>query len=243
MLRVGQVWYVILRGQCRAWSAVQHPRGPADILGHRQPAYRPQRPPSTRPLLPPAAAMPPIPREKRCQEPLLRKGWGLDSIAGMGRPLRTTAGGLVYHVLNRANARMQIFDNEKHYDAFERILDEAAGERRPFDFCRLAYADPYPTRARPSPFGRLGARVSRAIQAVSGGVGRSLVVGLSVRGAQRVTCRAVRARRAVAVVECLAASIRGRVSSERSRHTPTGAWTPAFCPCMLLSRILLSYLW
>jgi putative transposase len=43
----------------------------------------------------------------------------------MGRPLRTTAGGLVYHVLNRANARMQIFDNQKDYDAFERILDEA----------------------------------------------------------------------------------------------------------------------
>ena len=43
----------------------------------------------------------------------------------MGRPLRTTAGGLVYHVLNRANARMQIFDHEKDYDAFERILDEA----------------------------------------------------------------------------------------------------------------------
>ncbi len=33
---------------------------------------------------------------------------------------------MVYHLLNRANARMQIFDNEKNYDAFERILDEAA---------------------------------------------------------------------------------------------------------------------
>ena len=43
----------------------------------------------------------------------------------MGRPLRTTAGGLAYHVLNRANARMQIFDTEKDYDAFEGILDEA----------------------------------------------------------------------------------------------------------------------
>jgi putative transposase len=39
--------------------------------------------------------------------------------------LRANAGGLVYHVLNRANARMQIFDKEKDYDAFERILDEA----------------------------------------------------------------------------------------------------------------------
>jgi putative transposase len=31
----------------------------------------------------------------------------------------------VYHVLNRANARMEIFDKEKDYDAFERILGEA----------------------------------------------------------------------------------------------------------------------
>ncbi len=56
--------------------------------------------------------------KKKCPEPLL------DSTAGMGRPLRTTAGGLVYHLLNRANARMQIFANVKDYDAFERILDE-----------------------------------------------------------------------------------------------------------------------
>jgi putative transposase len=44
---------------------------------------------------------------------------------GMGRPLRTTAGGMVYHVLNRANARMPIFEKAEDYDAFERILDEA----------------------------------------------------------------------------------------------------------------------
>jgi putative transposase len=31
----------------------------------------------------------------------------------MGRALRTIAGGLVYHVLNRANARMRIFDKPK----------------------------------------------------------------------------------------------------------------------------------
>jgi putative transposase len=43
----------------------------------------------------------------------------------MGRPLRTTTGGLVYHVLNRANARMGIFDTPDDYAAFERILAEA----------------------------------------------------------------------------------------------------------------------
>jgi len=43
----------------------------------------------------------------------------------MGRPLRTAIGGLAYHVLNRANARMRIFDKAKDYEAFERILVEA----------------------------------------------------------------------------------------------------------------------
>ena len=43
----------------------------------------------------------------------------------MGRALRTVAGGLAYHVLNRANARMRIFDKAKDYEAFETILVEA----------------------------------------------------------------------------------------------------------------------
>ena len=43
----------------------------------------------------------------------------------MGRALRTVAGGLVYHVLNRANARMRIFDKSKDYEAFESILADA----------------------------------------------------------------------------------------------------------------------
>jgi putative transposase len=43
----------------------------------------------------------------------------------MGRPLRTAVGGLAYHVLNRANAKMRIFDKADDYEAFERILAEA----------------------------------------------------------------------------------------------------------------------
>jgi len=43
----------------------------------------------------------------------------------MGRPHRAADGGLVYHVLNRANARMTIFDDEDDYEAFERIVHEA----------------------------------------------------------------------------------------------------------------------
>ncbi len=43
----------------------------------------------------------------------------------MGRPQRAAQGGLVYHVLNRANARMTIFDDDADYVAFEDILEEA----------------------------------------------------------------------------------------------------------------------
>ena len=43
----------------------------------------------------------------------------------MGRPLRAAQGGLVYHTLNRANARLAIFADEGDYAAFERALAEA----------------------------------------------------------------------------------------------------------------------
>ena len=43
----------------------------------------------------------------------------------MGRPWRANDGGLVYHVLNRANARLAIFSKDGDYEAFERVLAEA----------------------------------------------------------------------------------------------------------------------
>jgi putative transposase len=43
----------------------------------------------------------------------------------MGRPLRATAGGVIYHALNRANARQPIFEKSEDYLAFERVLGEA----------------------------------------------------------------------------------------------------------------------
>jgi putative transposase len=42
----------------------------------------------------------------------------------MPRPPRIAPGGFVYHVLNRANARRRIFDCDRDYAAFERILGE-----------------------------------------------------------------------------------------------------------------------
>lgn len=43
----------------------------------------------------------------------------------MPRAPRSIIGNTVYHVLNRANARMQIFEKEKDYEAFENVLIEA----------------------------------------------------------------------------------------------------------------------
>src|SRR5438105_11462280 len=43
----------------------------------------------------------------------------------MGRPLRTDIGGLAYHVLNRANGRICIFQKDADFEAFERVLNLA----------------------------------------------------------------------------------------------------------------------
>ena len=43
----------------------------------------------------------------------------------MGRPLRAAVGGLVYHVLNRANARIRLFEKTGDYEAFEQVMAEA----------------------------------------------------------------------------------------------------------------------
>ncbi len=43
----------------------------------------------------------------------------------MGRPLRAAVGGIVYHVLNRANARQVIFSKAGDFEAFEQVLAEA----------------------------------------------------------------------------------------------------------------------
>ena len=43
----------------------------------------------------------------------------------MGRPKRVADGGVIYHVLNRVNARMTIFEKDEDHEAFERVLHEA----------------------------------------------------------------------------------------------------------------------
>ena len=55
----------------------------------------------------------------------------------MGRPKRLALGGIIYHVLNRANARMEIFESSGDYEAFERVLTEAVKrfEMRLLSYC------------------------------------------------------------------------------------------------------------
>lgn len=54
----------------------------------------------------------------------------------MARLLRVNAGGIVYHIINRANARARMFNTEKEYKQFEQILKE--GQER-YDMRILAY--------------------------------------------------------------------------------------------------------
>lgn len=54
----------------------------------------------------------------------------------MPRIGRVNIGGYMYHVINRANARVRIFDNNKDYQSFETILEEAVEK---FDMRLLAY--------------------------------------------------------------------------------------------------------
>ena len=50
----------------------------------------------------------------------------------MGRPHRAAEGGYIYHVLNRANARMTVFEDDGDYEAFEKVLVEAVESRKRF---------------------------------------------------------------------------------------------------------------
>ena len=57
----------------------------------------------------------------------------------MPRTTRDTPGGIVYHVLNRANGRAEIFSHAGDYQAFERTLTEAVDRftMRLLSFCLM----------------------------------------------------------------------------------------------------------
>jgi putative transposase len=48
----------------------------------------------------------------------------------MSRRARIAPGGIVYHALNRAAARLPLFQKDGDYDAFERVMAEAMEQRR-----------------------------------------------------------------------------------------------------------------
>ena len=54
----------------------------------------------------------------------------------MPRPPRAAEGGLVYHALNRGNARLALFGTDGDYAAFERVLAQAVAR---YDMRLLAY--------------------------------------------------------------------------------------------------------
>jgi putative transposase len=54
----------------------------------------------------------------------------------MPRPRRAAEGGLIYHVLNRATARLAIFEGDQDYAAFERVLSQGLAR---YDMRLLAY--------------------------------------------------------------------------------------------------------
>jgi hypothetical protein len=44
----------------------------------------------------------------------------------MGRPKRAgDGGGVIYHTLNRSNARLPIFETEENFDAFVAVIGQA----------------------------------------------------------------------------------------------------------------------
>ena len=53
----------------------------------------------------------------------------------MGRALRTASADMVYHVLNRANARRTLFEDAGDYTAFERVLAQAWAEKGVRNHC------------------------------------------------------------------------------------------------------------
>jgi putative transposase len=50
----------------------------------------------------------------------------------MPRAARIAPGGVVYHALNRAVARLPLFEKEADYEAFERVLHEARARQPGF---------------------------------------------------------------------------------------------------------------
>ncbi len=77
-------------------------------------------------------------------------------MAGMPRTARAIEAGLIYHVLNRGNARMKVFEDAADYQAFEQVLAEGL-KRYPVDlFTYSLMPNHWHLVARPRTDGALG---------------------------------------------------------------------------------------
>ena len=64
--------------------------------------------------------------------------WGvLDYGSAMPRTARVAPGGMVFHVLNRGVARMQLFEKAADYQAFEQVLQDTL-DQSPMRICAYA---------------------------------------------------------------------------------------------------------
>ncbi len=146
----------------------------------------------------------------------------------MPRRPRICPAGCCFHVLNRAVARLPLFEKPEDYEAFERVLGEAfereplpilaytvmpshwhfvvrpRGQRQLSDFFR--WLDPYTHHAlaRSSSYGRDGAPLSGTLQGFSDRRGRPSADRVAIRRAESCAGVAVLDRRGVEVRQCLA---------------------------------------
>ena len=56
---------------------------------------------------------------------MYNKEWSLEPFLSMSRPPRTILGDTVYHVINRSNNRVPLFEKEGDYRAFDEVIEEA----------------------------------------------------------------------------------------------------------------------
>ena len=150
----------------------------------------------------------------------------------MPRTARVAPGGMVFHVLNRANARARIFGKDADYAAFERVMKETLA-KKPMrilgylimpnhwhlvlwpeqdgdlaTFMQRLTTAHVRALALASQDGWLRAPLSRNLQVLSGGNRRALADGSLLRGAERPARGTGRAGRGLAMVEPVAMAAR-----------------------------------
>ena len=155
----------------------------------------------------------------------------------MPRRARIAPGEIIYHALNRANGRSQLFDKPEDYaanygcsdapfsnpnagllfDAQSLAHGPVAEEKRRDDrVSSLAHAHSQPAPTRPPPHHRLRAYLSRAVQKFSRRAGSSRAQCDPLCGTQRLASPARFAGAKLALVQSMAKSSWGsRIAAER----------------------------